>query len=239
MCCFMKQRARRDRRPTGSGRHSFHMAVSQMIRFLSAACVAALAIAGCASTGSGPHEQLAQAPQGGGDVRDANTRAPRSRPPLPRVELTEEVMFKLMLAEVAVQRGQPEIGVPALLDLARETRDPRIAQRATEVAWSARYADAALEAAGLWLQADPGSMRARQVLAALLVSQHKIDEAQAQFEKWLAASKENIGESFLQLSTLLARSGDRKAVLELMRGLAKPYPKVPEARLAVAQAAWN
>jgi tetratricopeptide (TPR) repeat protein len=215
------------------------MAVSQMIRFLSAACVAALAIAGCASTGSGPHEQLAQAPQGGGDVRDANTRAPRSRPPLPRVELTEEVMFKLMLAEVAVQRGQPEIGVPALLDLARETRDPRIAQRATEVAWSARYADAALEAAGLWLQADPGSMRARQVLAALLVSQHKIDEAQAQFEKWLAASKENIGESFLQLSTLLARSGDRKAVLELMRGLAKPYPKVPEARLAVAQAAWN
>jgi tetratricopeptide (TPR) repeat protein len=126
-----------------------------------------------------------------------------------------------------------------MLELARETRDPRIAQRATEAAWSARYADAALEAAGLWLQADPSSTRARQVLAALLVSQQKVSEARVHFEQWLASDKENVGQSFLQLSTLLARNQDRKAVFELMQALAKPYPKVPEARLAVAQAAWN
>ncbi len=209
-----------------------------MTRFLSALFAAAVVMAGCASSPSSEQQKIAQVSQGA-DTRDAKPAAQPARPPLPRLELTEQVMFKLMLAEVAIQRGQPEVGVPALLELARETRDPRVAQRATEAAWSARYADAALEAAGLWLQADPASTRARQVLAALLVSQQKVGEARAHFEKWLASDKENVGQSFLQLSTLLARNQDRKAVLELMRSLAKPYPKVPEARLALAQAAWN
>ena len=77
------------------------------------------------------------------------------------------------------------------------------------------------------------------MLAALLVSEQKLDAARGHFEQWLASDRENVGQSFLQLSTLLARNKDRKAVLELMRALAKPYQKVPEARLAVAQAAWN
>jgi tetratricopeptide (TPR) repeat protein len=210
----------------------------QMTRFLSALCAASVVLTGCALSSSTTHEPENQVSQGA-DTREAKPSTPRARPTLPRIELTEQVMYKLMLAEVAIQRGQPELGVPALLELARETRDPRVAQRATEAAWAARYSDAALEAAGLWLQADPSSTRARQVLAALLVSQQKVGEARAHFEKWLAADKENVGQSFLQLSTLLARNQDRKAVFELMRALAKPYPKVPEARLSLAQAAWN
>ena len=164
---------------------------------------------------------------------------PRSPESLPSVELTSDIMYKLMMAEVALQRGQPEVGVPALLDLARETRDPRIAQRATEAAWNARYADAAVEAAGIWLKAEPTNQRARQVLAAMLASQQKLDAARGHFEQWLASDPAHVPQSFLELSTMLSRNPDRKAVLELLRNLAKPYPKVPEARLAVAQAAWN
>ncbi|MGH8635308.1 MAG: tetratricopeptide repeat protein, partial [Burkholderiales bacterium] len=42
-----------------------------------------------------------------------------SRPPLPGVELSEELLFKMMLAEVALQRGQPHIAVQTYLELAR------------------------------------------------------------------------------------------------------------------------
>ena len=73
-------------------------------------------------------------------------------------------MFKLTLAEIAAQRGQPHVAVPAFLEVARETKDPRVAQRATEMAWNARFLPAALEAATLWLQADPDSSAARQTL---------------------------------------------------------------------------
>jgi tetratricopeptide (TPR) repeat protein len=168
------------------------------------------------------------------------TAQPEPRmPTLPGVELSEELLFKLMLAEVAVQRGQPHVAVQAYLELARATRDPRIAQRATEVAWNARFTTAALETAGIWLQSDPGSTQARQIIAALLVNQEQLTEAQPHLERWLAADKASVGPSFLQLSQLLARHKDKAAVLKLMQALAQPYPGVPEARLAVAQAAWN
>ncbi|HEV7800659.1 MAG TPA: tetratricopeptide repeat protein [Burkholderiales bacterium] len=203
---------------------------------------AAFSAAVCADPGairSTPFLTAQASQQGAAAPQPKAKPAAKPRAPLPAVELTEQVMFKLMIAEVALQRGQPQVAVPAFLELARDTRDPRIAQRATEVAWNARYADAALEAAGIWLQVEPGNQRARQVLAAMLVSQQKLESARGHFEQWLASDRENIGQSFLQLSTLFARNTDRKAVLDLMRVLAKPYQKVPEARLAVAQAAWD
>ena len=164
--------------------------------------------------------------------------APR-KPPLPPVELTEQLLFRMMLAEVAMQRGQPHVAVPAYLELARETRDPRIAQRATEVAWNARMVSAALEAAGIWLQADPESTQARQIVATLLVNQSQLSDALPHLEKWLAADKANIGQAFLQLNALLARHQDKQAVVKVMQALAQSYAGVPEARLAVAESAWN
>src|SRR5262245_11879586 len=162
-----------------------------------------------------------------------------SSAPLPSVELTEQLLLKVMVAEVALQRGQPQIAVPAYLELARETRDPRIAQRATEIAWNARFVAAALEAAGIWLQVDPGSTQARQIIASLLVNQAQLGEAQPHLEKWLASDRANAGSNFLQLNALLARHKDKPAVAKLVQALAKPYADVPEARLATAQAAWN
>jgi hypothetical protein len=159
--------------------------------------------------------------------------------PLPTVELTEQLLFRVMVAEVAIQRGQPQIAVQAYLELARETRDPRIAQRATEIAWNARFVPAALEAASIWLQADPESTQARQIVATLLVNQSQLSDALPHLERWLAADKDNVGQSFLQLNTLLARHADKQAVLKVILALAQTYPTVPEARLAVAQAAWN
>jgi tetratricopeptide (TPR) repeat protein len=181
-----------------------------------------------------------QAPEVGESKPRVVVKKPEPRQPtLPNVELSEELLFQMMLAEVAMQRGQAHIAVQSYLELARATRDPRVAQRATEVAWNARFTSAALEAAGIWLQADPGSQQARQIIAALLVNQSQLGEAQPHLEKWLAADRDNVGASFLQLNSLLARHKDKNAVFELMRALAVPYSDVPEARLAVAQAAWS
>jgi tetratricopeptide (TPR) repeat protein len=206
-------------------------------RFIVLAACAALAA--CAQQSSRAPEDEAPAQGEAGKPRAVVTKPEPRRPPLPGVELSEELMFKMMLAEVALQRGQPHIAVQAYLELARETRDPRIAQRATQVAWDARLSSAALEAAGIWLQVDPGSAQARQIIAALLVNQARIADAQPHLEKWISSGPDSVGQSFLQLSTLLARHKDKTEVLNLMQALAKPYQAVPEARLAVAQAAWN
>ncbi len=190
------------------------------------------ALAACAQ-----QPQTAEEPAPAPGMEAAKPQAQRT--PLPGVELSEELLYKMMLAEVALQRGQPHIAVQTYLELARATQDPRIAQRATEVAWNARLSSAALEAAGIWLQVEPGSAQARQVIAALLVNQARIADAQPHLEKWIATGRDSVGQSFLQLSTLLSRHKDKPEVLKLMQALAQPYPEVAEARLAVAQAAWN
>ena len=160
-------------------------------------------------------------------------------PVLPAVDLSSELLYKMMLAEIALQRGLPQMAVQTLLEVARETRDPRVAQRATEVAWNARMMKEAMEAAGLWLKADPQSAQARQVVAALMVNQENLADTQVPLEQWLAADKANAGRNFVQIAQLLARHKDKKAAFDLLRGLARPYNDIADVRLAVAQAAWN
>ena len=204
-------------------------------RLLALALCAALAA--CAQPSPRDDESGAPAPKKAPRIVIAKPEA--GRPALPDVDLSEELLFKMMVAEIAVQRGQPHIAVQTYLELARTTRDPRIAQRATEIAWNARFNSAALEAAGIWLQVDPGSAQARQIIAALLVNQAQLADTRPHLEKWIAADRANVGQSFLQLSSLLGRHKDKAGVFSLMRALAEPYAEVPEARLAVAQAAWN
>lgn len=159
--------------------------------------------------------------------------------PLPGIELTESLLFKLTLAEIALQRGQPNVAVPAFLEVARETRDPRVAQRAAEVAWNARFMPAALEAATLWLQAEPDSRRARQVVIALLVNQARLEDALPHLRTWLSGEPARVGQNFLDLLSLVGGYKDKAAVVRLLRTLAADYPEVPEASLALAQSAWN
>ena len=206
-----------------------------------AALVPILALAACAQQPLKPREAQPEQP-----AAEAPAPKPRvvARPAvkpqvLPKQEMSRAILFKLLLAEIALQRGQGNVAVQAYLELTRETRDPRIAQRATEVAWNARFLGVALETAGVWLAADPDSQQARQVLVALLVSQSRLADALPHLEKSLAADKENVGNSFLQLNMLLARHPDKAAVLQLTQNLAHPYPTLPEAHFSIAQAASN
>ena len=198
-----------------------------------------LLLAACASE---PRQPVADGARPGSDETAPRVVVARPAPhtaPLPAMNLSEELMLKLMVAEVAMQRGQAQDAVGIYLELARETGDPRIAQRATELAWSARLVSAAIEAAGIWLQIDPTATQARQVMATLLVSQSQLTDAQPHLERWLAADPDRVGQAFLQLNGLLARHKDKQAVLKLVQALAEKYPEIPEARLTVAQAAWN
>ena len=212
-----------------------------MTKFLNiAALVVVLSLAACAQQPVQPGDS------GVAPVPQASTPKPRvvARPPakpqnLPNQELSQAILFKSLLAEIALQRGQANVAVQAYLELTRETRDPRIAQRATEIAWNSRFLGVALETAGIWLAADPDSQQARQVLATLLVNQSRLEDALPHIEKSLAADKENVGNNFLQLNSLFARHPDKAAVLLLIQNLAQPYPALPEAHFGIAQAAWN
>jgi len=151
--------------------------------------------------------------------------------------LSESMLYEFLLGEIAAQRGDPALAAQTYMELARRTRDPRVARRAVELASAARKQDLALEAARLWYETDPDSTRALQTVTALVVATGKVEDAEPFLAKLLAAKGTNTASGFMQLNRLLARSPDKAASLRVVRRLAEPYPKLPEAHFAVSQAA--
>ena len=148
-------------------------------------------------------------------------------------------VFQSLIGEFALQRGDIKLGVDAWSDLAQRTRDPKVIARATEVAGLARQYDRALELTKLWLEVEPDSVKAKQTESSMLIMANRIDELAPQLATVLEQDKPNIGNNLLQLNRLLARHSDKKAVQNLVDRVAAPYDALPEAHLAMAQAAAN
>jgi len=157
---------------------------------------------------------------------------------LPKQELTAPILFDFLVGETALQRGNLDIAVSRYVKLARTTRDPRIAKRATEIALHAGNPFAAEQAATMWIELEPDSMDARQTIAALLVNMGKLDAARPHLEKLLASEKNSVANAFMQLNQLLSRNTDKEATLLLIQQLSQPYKDVPEVHFAISQAAW-
>ena len=171
------------------------------------------------------------------DAADAEAAESVDRSVLPKQDLTESVLYEFLLAEIAGQRGNTALSAQAYVDLAKRTRDPRIARRATEIALYARMNSAAIEAAGIWHETEPGSTRALQALSGLLVAVGRYDEALPNLKKLLASSATDPANGFTQLTRTLANAHDKQAALKLLSTLAADYPSLPQAHYAVAQGA--
>ncbi len=66
---------------------------------------------------------------------------------LPNIALSSQIVFQVLAAEVALQRNQLAPAYQTYLALARDTHDPRMAQRATEIALGAQSPTDALASA--------------------------------------------------------------------------------------------
>ncbi len=156
---------------------------------------------------------------------------------LPNVELSSDLLYEYLLSEIAAQRGNDTVAVEGSLDLAKKTRDPRLAMRAAHIALQFGQIDQAVEALKVWRDTDPSSLMARRMLASVLLRSGRLDEAGEEFVSLLKADDGHSAQNFVQIYQMLATYPDRAAALKLMRDLAQPYPSVAEAHWGIAQLA--
>ncbi|KAG0194297.1 hypothetical protein DFQ28_000543 [Apophysomyces sp. BC1034] len=155
---------------------------------------------------------------------------------LPRLALTSQLVYQVLAAEIALQRSQLAPAYQTYLALARDTMDPRFAQRATEIALFAQSPVDALNAARLWQQYAPQSDRASQIDASLLVLAGKPDEAKPLLEQQLAkVPPDNHASALLDLQLLLARGPNRTGGLRVLQDLLHNDMDEPEANYAIAR----
>ncbi len=157
---------------------------------------------------------------------------------VPDGSLTAEFIYKFLVGEIAGQRGDVGTAGAIMYDLAKATGDARLANRATQAALYTKQGGAAMRAATLWADLDPTSAEAREILTQLTVASGKISELRPHLQKILS-HEENRPSGFLYITGLLSRSEDKAGVLKLVQEVTKPYLAIPEARLALAHAAWG
>nr|WP_235679823.1 MULTISPECIES: tetratricopeptide repeat protein [Cupriavidus] len=156
---------------------------------------------------------------------------------LPSVPLTSDILYRVMAAEISLQRGLVGPAYRTYVELARTTRDPRFAQRATEIAFNARIPQQALDAARLWADIAPASPAARQVLSTLLVLNGRWSEARPLLSQQLSSVPANHrGESILQLQQQMSRTSDPAGAATLLQDLTRDDTRLPETHLAIARA---
>ena len=153
------------------------------------------------------------------------------------LDQTGQAVFQVLVAEMALQRGDTNLATKAYSDLSLRTRDPRVLERTVEIAGYARRYDIALDAAKLWLDVEPNSVRAQQMLTGMLILSNRMDELAPTLVRMLEADKEGLGANLLGLNRMFVRSEDRIAVFKLIEKVCRPFSGVAEAHYAVAQAA--
>ena len=143
---------------------------------------------------------------------------------LPDVELTSELLNDVFVAEIALQRAQYGQAVKLYRKLAQETRDPRIAERATKIALFARDHQVALEIGSLWIELDEGNIDARQILTTLLVKSGDYDAALDSLEALLAKSARDDKSRYFLINRILGREQNKEGALEVMKRFLDRHP---------------
>ncbi|MBI5659214.1 MAG: tetratricopeptide repeat protein [Nitrosomonadales bacterium] len=202
----------------------------------SATIVISLLLAACAHA----PQQAGEAPAEAGETAKAAAATPgpqAKKPDYPKLELTGQMLYEFLLGEVANQRGRGDLAVRTYIKLAGATRDPRVAARAAGMAYESRDMAAAAEAFSLWLELEPASFQAKQMLSIMLLRGGRLEEARPHLAGMLAAYPDSVGHAFMKIYPFLLRHPDKMEVFDLLRDLTQPYPRVAEAHWVLAQAA--
>lgn len=154
-----------------------------------------------------------------------------------------EAVFEILASEIALQRGEAGLAYNTYLELARRYQDPRLAQRAMEIAINAGASDLALQAAQTWQSLAPAQTKPKEVLVTLLILNQRWSEAVqptiALLNQESLAEREN---TLLQIQSLLSKASNEsdalRAFYEIVSAL-KPAPKNPGILYTYAMAAEN
>ena len=150
--------------------------------------------------------------------------------------LDSGLFYQLMLSELNVRSGDPGAAYSLMLDAARRTNDPRLYQRAVDIALQARSGDSALLAARAWKQALPASQEANRFILKILIALNRIGETLEPIKREVAASApKDRSAVILALPHYFARASDKKLASRTVAHALAGYLGAP----GVGVAAWT
>ena len=207
-----------------------------LIRWLGYFVVAAL-LAGCGTTA---HKQAAE-PQAVEPHESAVTRpaAPAVLPfPEPEEEqdksLTPDIVYSILVAELAIQRGDPELAYSHYMYGASLSGDAWAAQQATRIATGMKDVDRSVAAAERWVALAPNAPQARATAVMRYLQAGQLEPAAEHLVAFVKISQALGQDGFMRAVAVVRRSVNQQLGLQVMRRLVDAYPDEQQAHYALA-----
>ncbi|MGD8569179.1 MAG: tetratricopeptide repeat protein [Gammaproteobacteria bacterium] len=163
-----------------------------------------------------------------------------------QTDVPPHVLYQLLVAEIAGQRGDLGLAVKNYVDVAKETSDPRVTKRATQIAMFAKDYESALEVGRFWVKIAPQDADARRNLASVYLRLARPADAVKQYEEMLQLVQDESrpGNGFSVIASQLAREPDRELAMGVMDKLVEkrkdnPYALFAQSHLAMRQARFE
>jgi tetratricopeptide (TPR) repeat protein len=165
-------------------------------------------------------------------AQTASTPAPTAQ----SSALDAALFYQLLLGELNATGEDPGAAFSLILDAARKTTDPRLYQRAVDLALKARSGDSALQAARAWRQALPLSREANRYVLQILIGMNRLAETAEPLKREItnAEAKER-AIAIASIPRLFARASDKKSAAQVVEQALAEYLITP----ALGVAAWT
>ncbi len=146
------------------------------------------------------------------------------------------LFYQLLLGELNAKGEESGAAFSLILDAARKTVDPRLYQRAVEIALKARSGDSALQAARAWRQALPNSREANRYTLQILIGMNRLAETVEPLKREIAnAEAKDRALAVTAIPRYFARASDKKAAAQAAEQALAEYLSTA----AVGVAAWT
>ena len=138
------------------------------------------------------------------------------------------LFYELLLAELNARGGEHEAAFSLVLDAAHKTNDPRLYQRAVEIALQGRYGISALQAARAWKEAMPTSREANRYVLQILIGLNRLGEALEPLKREVAtADPKERAATISVLPLYFARAIDKKLAASIVEQTLADYLTTP------------
>jgi tetratricopeptide (TPR) repeat protein len=151
--------------------------------------------------------------------------------------LTPDVIYNILVGEIALQRRNLGMAYEYQLKGAEMARDAVAAERAARIAMHQKDQAKALVAVRLWMRYAPENERARQMAVMLSIQAGKSEEALQHLRKLVLLREAQGLDGFVHAVAAVTSGQDKAMALNLMQSLAADYPEDPQANYAVGLAA--
>ena len=182
-------------------------------------------MAGCAAISDAPLET------GSPPNITAKDSAPES---VVSSSISSDLLYLLLGAEIAGQKGAYDVSVENYIKATKWSSDPKIAERATQIALFNNNQEKASEAVTLWLQMDDESVDARKIAAMLDIKQGRYDKAIGHLRSLKVLADKDFRKIIMDMTRHMDKEAGKESAFDFMDRLDKAFPDDPDVHYSYA-----